>query len=96
MESHVAHDSEYTCSGSTPTDFGRWMQLAVNATQLSKTRPQIVTCYNVSEWGEGGNSLLPTVGNRFGYLEAIKEAIVTKTITPDADETVDQTDDNDA
>ena len=78
MQSHVAHGSRWDCRGSTPEDFGRWMRLAIGATQKHKNRPPIITCYNVSEWGEGGNSLIPTVGNRFGYLEALRDAIVKK------------------
>ena len=35
-----------------------------------------VTCYNLSEWAEGGPGLQPNVYDRFGYLDAIRSTIV--------------------
>lgn len=84
LHSHMAHDSEWECPGSTPDSFYQWMDQAVQATITDADRAQIVTCYNVSEWAEGGNSLIPTVGNRFGYLKAVRDAIVIQEETDTA------------
>lgn len=36
---------------------------------------KILTCYNVSEWAEGGPGLQPNRKDRFGYLDALREAV---------------------
>ena len=76
MESHTPHPSNWTYTGTTPALFETWLKKAVNATLSNSNRAKIVTCYNVSEWAEGGPGLQPTVGNGFGYLEAVYNAIV--------------------
>ncbi len=76
LNTHTPHPSGWTCAGTTPALFGSWLKKAVNATVSDSNRAKIVTCYNVSEWAEGGPGLVPTVGNRFGYLDAIYKAIV--------------------
>jgi len=40
--------------------------------------PRIITCYNVSEWAEGGPALQPNMQDRFGYLEAVRNALVAE------------------
>lgn len=77
LDSHVSHDSQYYWEGSSAYDFGRWLQQAVDATLEDENRAKIITCYNVSEWTEGGVSLIPTVANRFGYLQQIREWAIT-------------------
>ena len=37
---------------------------------------RIITLYNISEWAEGGPGLQPNVQDGFGYLEAIRNAIM--------------------
>jgi len=76
MESHTPHPTNWTYTGTTPALFETWLKKAVNATLSNSNRTKIVTCYNVSEWAEGGPGLQPTVGNGFGYLEAVYNAIV--------------------
>ena len=76
LHTHSPHPSDWNCPGNTPTLFGKWLQKAVNATTSNKRRAKIVTCYNISEWSEGSAGLVPTVGSRFGYLEAIYDAVV--------------------
>ncbi len=93
LHSHISHDSAWHCPGSSPFLFGEWLANVVEESQLAvETRPQIVTCYNVSEWTEGGPGLIPTLGNRFGYLEEVRDNIVITDETEeetDADETDD-------
>ncbi len=74
--SHGPHTSYWNTPGTTPALFGSWLQKAVAATTADTSRAQIVTCYNVSEWAEGGPGLIPTVADRFGYLEAIRDNIL--------------------
>ncbi len=76
MNTHTPHPSKWTCPGNTPALFEQWVSNAVKATTSVAERPQMVTCYNISEWSEGGPGLVPTVGQRFGYLEAIRDQIV--------------------
>jgi len=78
LDSHPSHESGYYWNGSTAYDFGRWLSAAIDATLEDENRVKIVTCYNVSEWTEGGVSLIPTVANRFGYLDMIREFAVVK------------------
>jgi len=75
MDTHTPHPSNWNCPGTTPALFETWLKKAVNATTSSSNRAKIVTCYNMAEWAEGGPGLQPTVGNGFGYLEAIWNAI---------------------
>ena len=77
MNTHTPHPSNWNCPGNTPELFGKWLKKAVDATVSDDARTaKIITCYNVSEWAEGGPGLIPTVADRFGYLEAIRDAIV--------------------
>ncbi len=76
LDTHTPHPSNWTCPGSTPELFGNWLSDAIEATVGDKTRPQMVTCYNVSEWAEGRSGLVPTVGDGFGYLETIRDNLV--------------------
>lgn len=76
MNTHDPHPSQWVCPGTSPQLFGQWIEKAVKETLKSPSRAPMITCYNVSEWSEGGPGLVPTVGDRFGYLEAIRDAIV--------------------
>ncbi len=76
LHSSAAHSSTWVCPGSNALDFGRWIQKAVAATTADSNRTKIITCYNIAEWGEGGQSLQPSVANRFEYLEAVRDNIV--------------------
>ncbi len=76
VHSNAAHTSTWVCPGSNATDFGRWIAKAVSATTANSSRTQIVTCYNIAEWAEGGQSLQPSVANGFSYLEAVRDNIV--------------------
>lgn len=72
--SRAPHPSKWVCPGSAPTLFGQQMKKAV-AHVCTNGMPRIVTCYNVAEWAEGGESLQPNMRDRFGYLEALRAAI---------------------
>ena len=76
VNTHTPHPSQWVCPGNTPALFGSLINKAVSAI-YAHNNPRIITCYNVSEWAEGGPGLIPTVGNRFAYLQAIRDAIVT-------------------
>jgi len=76
LHTHEPHPSKWNCPGNTPQLFGKWLQKAIEFTVSDPSRPQIITCYNVSEWAEGSTGLVPTVGSGYGYLEAIRDAIV--------------------
>ncbi len=76
LHSHTPHESRWYCDGNTPALFGQWVKKAVDATLSDKKRAKIVVCYNVSEWAEGGPGLIPTVADRFGYLEAVRDHVV--------------------
>ena len=76
LHTHSPHPSNWTCIGNTPAWFQTWLQKAVDATLENPDRAKIITCYNVSEWAEGSSSLIPSVGDRFGYLEAIRDTVV--------------------
>ena len=74
---HDPHPSQWVEPGYNPTDFGRWIAKCVSAIQGGDFE-KIITCYNVSEWSEGGPGLVPTVADRFAYLEAIRDNTVKK------------------
>jgi hypothetical protein len=73
------HPSGWTNTGTTPALFSTAAQQAASMAVANITIPNIVTVYNVSEWGEGGPALQPTVGNGFGYLDAIRRINVPST-----------------
>ena len=75
VNSHTPHPSNWECPGNTPALFGTLINKAVNAI-YTNNNPHIITCYNVSEWAEGGPGLIPTVADRFGYLEAVRDNIL--------------------
>lgn len=68
------HPSGWTQTGTTPALFQNVLQNAINLATTNDTIPNIVTIYNVSEWGEGGASLQPNMQDGFGYLNAIRQA----------------------
>ncbi len=78
MHTHTPHPSKWVCPGSNPTDFARWIKTVLDAIDAVPEKPRMITCYNISEWSEGGPGLIPTVADRFGYLEAIRDSIVIK------------------
>ena len=50
----------------------------IKALDETPAMARTITCYNVSEWAEGGPGLVPTVADGFAYLEAIRDNIVKK------------------
>lgn len=64
------HTSKWSLKGSTPELFKNLVDKAVD--HINNTNvPRMLTVYNVSEWAEGGASLIPNQQDLFGYLEAI-------------------------
>ena len=76
MNSHTPHPSNWNCPGNTPAEFQRWLQKAADFLKGTNDRPKVVTCYNFSEWAEGGSGLQPNVQDGFGYMEAVKNVLV--------------------
>jgi hypothetical protein len=74
-QSVYPHPSGWTCTGSTPALFNSLMQKCIRMVNTNNL-PRIVTVYNVSEWAEGGPGLQPDYGNGFGYLQAVKNALL--------------------
>ena len=75
MHTHDPHPSQWNHPGNTPALFKKWLQKAVDGVNANIKRPSMITCYNVSEWHEGCAGLVPTVGQGFGYLEAIRDVM---------------------
>ena len=78
IHTHDPHPSQWVCPGHSPEQFQLLMSKTVSALTNQTAIPKIVTIYNVSEWAEGGPGLIPTVGERFGYLEAVRDTVVKK------------------
>lgn len=76
VDSQRPHESNWDCPGTSPALFSQYMQKAVSHLQKNPSMPQALMVYNVSEWAEGGPGLVPTVKDRFGYLEAIRDNVV--------------------
>ncbi len=72
---HNPHPSTWSTPGQTPALFNKLLNKAIDHVYRNNM-PKIITCYNISEWAEGGPGLQPNVKNRFGYLQALKDAIV--------------------
>ncbi len=72
--SHTPHPSKWDCPGSTPELFGQLLEKAVRRVE-GTGMPPVITCYNVAEWAEGGPGLQPNMRDRFGYLEAVRNAV---------------------
>lgn len=68
------HPSAWHCPGHSPALFGEMLGKAVAHVERHDM-PRIITCYNVGEWAEGGPQLQPNMQDRFGYLEAVREAV---------------------
>lgn len=75
MYTHKPHPSGWNVPGNTPELFGKLIEKQVEVIENNDI-PKIITCYNMAEWAEGGPGLQPNVKDRFGYLEAMKDAIV--------------------
>ncbi len=73
--SHTPHPSRWKCPGSTPALFRALLSKAVRHVRSRSALPQVITCYNVAEWAEGGPGLQPNMRDRFGYLEAVRSAL---------------------
>ena len=69
------HPSKWVCPGHSPELFGEMLRKALDHVEAHDML-RIVTCYNVAEWAEGGPGLQPNMQDRFGYLEAVREALV--------------------
>lgn len=78
MISKRPHPSHWRCYGNTPAWFKKWIDKAVEHLDRNPDMPRMITCYNVSEWSEGGAGLQPNVRDRFDYLKAMKKALVIK------------------
>ena len=76
VDSQRPHESNWECPGTSPALFSQYMKKAVSHLQKNPSMPQALMVYNVSEWAEGGPGLVPTVKDRFGYLEAIRNNVV--------------------
>jgi hypothetical protein len=73
-ESHSAHPSTWTWTGSTPELFELMCRNALQRMDENGS-PRILTIYNVSEWAEGGASLQPNMRDGKGYLDALRNAL---------------------
>lgn len=69
------HPSNYYQTGSTPDLFKKLVKKTVDFVRSNPNCPNAICVYNVSEWGEGGAGLIPTLGSGYGYLDAIREAL---------------------
>ncbi|WP_298549244.1 hypothetical protein [uncultured Aquimarina sp.] len=65
------HTSDWKLYNSSPQYFKNLVDKAVNHIHKYDL-PKLLTVYNVSEWAEGGASLIPNQEDLFGYLDAIK------------------------
>ena len=79
------HPSDWTQSGSTPELFKEVFAKAVGHVKSNPEMPQMITIYNVSEWAEGGAGLQPSLGDGWGYLDAVNDVI---NASPKATETI--------
>ena len=71
------HPSKWRHPGHSPENFSKLLNEAIE--QLYKdgsVLPKVITCYNMSEWAEGGPGLQPNMKNGFAYLEAIRDAVI--------------------
>lgn len=82
MHSHTPHPSAWNCPGHTPALFGDLLGRAVDHV-LAHGMPRLITCYNVAEWAEGGPGLQPNMQDRFGYLDAVRDVVLTGQNPPD-------------
>ncbi len=74
---HAPHPSKWVCPGHAPELFGQMLSKSVAHIE-AHDMPRIITCYNVAEWAEGGPGLQPNMQDRFGYLEAVRDALVIR------------------
>jgi hypothetical protein len=76
-ESKWPHPSGWTQTGSTPAKFRQLLQKGANAAINNPNAPPVCLIYNVAEWAEAGASLQPSMGDGFGYLEALRSVAST-------------------
>ena len=76
MDTQTPHESRWNCPGNNPQDFQRWIEKCLTHLDNNPDMKRIITLYNISEWAEGGPGLQPNVQDGFGYLEAIRNAIM--------------------
>ena len=76
IDTQTPHESDWKCPGANPADFQRWINKCVGHLDANPNMKRIITLYNISEWAEGGPGLQPNVQDGFGYLEAIRDAII--------------------
>lgn len=74
---HSPHPSCWVHPGNSPELFEKLINKVVDYIEQNDM-PRVITCYNMAEWAEGGPGLQPVVGQRFAYLDAIKNALVEK------------------
>lgn len=76
-----AHDSTYRFEGHSPAKFGAYMAKARKHGDnglafKGDDGKQVLLVYNVQEWAEAGPGLQPNMQDGFGYLTAMKRAVV--------------------
>lgn len=76
VNTHTPHESAWHCPGNTPALFAEYLRKALDHLDRCPAMRRTVTCYNLSEWAEGGPGLQPNVYDRFGYLDAIRSTVV--------------------
>ena len=76
IDTQTPHQSDWKCPGANPADFQRWIGKCLDHLDANPGMKRIITLYNISEWAEGGPGLQPNVQDGFGYLEAIRDAII--------------------
>lgn len=69
------HPSRWRHPGNTPELFEKMLEKAVRYIERSDA-PGLITCYNVSEWSEGGPGLQPNMKDGFGYLDACYNVLI--------------------
>lgn len=77
VHTHTPHESGWNCPGNSPKLFKEFLEKAIDHLDKNPMMERIITCYNISEWAEGGAGLQPNVHDGFGYLEAVRDSVVT-------------------
>lgn len=75
-DTHTPHPSKWVCPGHSPQLFRQLLEKALQHVETHDL-PRVITCYNIAEWTEGGPGLQPNMQDRFGYLEAVRDVLVT-------------------
>lgn len=76
LKSIPPHSSTFDYPGHTPTKFGEFVTKVMTKLETGEGYPLLLIS-NVSEWAESGPGLQPNKQDGFGYLTALKQAIVS-------------------